>query len=63
MRNLKTKIEGDKLTLIIDLNRKAKPSKSGKMMLIESTGGFATVGETSDGKAVKVGLNCGYDAE
>jgi len=60
---LKMKIENDKLTLVIDLNRTAKLSKGGKMMLIESTRGFIQCGETSDGKAVKLGMNCGYDVE
>ena len=36
--NIKARIKGDKLTLTIDLSKKGKKSKTGKSMVIASTG-------------------------
>lgn len=45
------KIEGDKLVLTIDISKAAReaasPSKSGKTVLLASTGGFTRFGDVS----------------
>lgn len=51
MTNVETKIEGNILTLKIDLSKSYGPSKSGKTIIVASTQGNVTVGP------VTVGLN------
>ena len=56
------KLEGKKLTIVIaDVTKDNRPSKSGKMQLCATTGGFTGVG-TVDGKVVKVNLTVGTPA-
>lgn len=49
--NIEYSVVDDKLTLIIDLSAKGKPSNSGKTIILASTKGNASVND------VKVGLN------
>lgn len=55
MINVEMKLEGDKLTIAVDLGADFGPSKSGKSRIIASTEGNATV-KTNKGD-IKVGLN------
>lgn len=50
-KNIDYTVEGNKLTLVIDLTKELGQSKSGKTMMVASTGGNAAVA------GVKVGLN------
>ena len=54
MQNVKTKIEGQTLTITIDLNADKTPSKSGKTMVLASTRGNVNLKEAG----VVLGLNC-----
>lgn len=54
MQNIELQVEGDRLTIVIDLSKSLGPSKSGKTEVIASTRGNVSV--TDDG-AVKLGLN------
>lgn len=53
MQNIQTKIEGDKLIIVIDLKAPSHPSKSGKTMIVASTGGNVLI----PGTDLTVGLN------
>jgi hypothetical protein len=55
MTNVETKVEGDKLTITVDLSKTVGRSKSGKSVIIATTSGSVTV-DTKRGP-VKVGLN------
>lgn len=57
MRNVKTEVKGDKLTITIDLSKDVGLSKSGKSTMIGSTGGFKAV-DIGGGKSVALSLNC-----
>ena len=48
-RNIQAVETGGKLVLVIDPNQPLEPSKSGRMQILASTGGFAWV--TNDLKA------------
>ena len=39
MTNIEMTVDGDKLTVVIDLTQRGKPSTSGKSTIIASTGG------------------------
>jgi hypothetical protein len=52
MKNVKTSIKGNKLTIEVDLDQTQGPSKSGKNQIIATTGGNVVL----DG-GVKLGLN------
>lgn len=54
MRNVKMQVDGDTLTIRVDLSQTQGPSKSGKTIIIASTGGNKPV-EGYPG--VMVGLN------
>lgn len=43
MKNVTHKVEGNKLTIVIDLNEDLGPSKSGKTQMIASTYGNVAV--------------------
>ena len=45
-------VEGDKLTIVVDLNSNLGPSKSGKSTSIATTSGNISIGD-----GVKLGLN------
>lgn len=54
MKNVKMTVDGDKLTIEIDLTKDFGLSKTGKTSVVASTGGFAEV----DGKpGLKLNLN------
>lgn len=58
--NLKVKQEGDLLIIVIDLSVTPKPSESGKMSSLASTGGFTPLPiKTPAGKFVKASLYVG----
>jgi hypothetical protein len=50
-KNIEYSIDGNKLTMIVDLSKDSGPSASGKTIIIASSGGNQDVGD------VKVGLN------
>jgi hypothetical protein len=54
MKNVEMKVEGDILTIKVDLSKEFDPSSSGKTIIIASTEGNVTI----DGQEVaKIGLN------
>jgi len=55
MRNCVIKVEGDKMTISVDLSKNLGRSKSGKSLLIASTDG-AVKADTKAG-SVSIGLN------
>ena len=54
MQNVEMKVEGNKLTITADLSKDFGPSKSGKTIIIATTGGNVSV---PGHEAVKVGVN------
>jgi hypothetical protein len=50
--NIKYRIDGDKLTLEVDLSKRFGKSASGKTTIIASSGGNQDIGD-----GIKVGLN------
>jgi len=52
MQNVETKIEGTKLTIVVDLSKNLGPSKSGKTIIIASSKGNVDVAP-----GVKMGIN------
>jgi len=54
---MKAEIEGNELVIRISVNDPPKPSKSGKSLIVASTGGNMTTSLEVDGKPVVVGLN------
>jgi hypothetical protein len=61
MNNVKAQVVEGKLHLVIDLAHKPTPSKTGKMNLLASSGGFKELllPEGSSVGTVKVSLNVG----
>ncbi len=53
MKNVEMKVDGDILTIKVDLAKEFGPSSSGKTIIIASTEGNQTI----DGREEKVGLN------
>lgn len=53
MKNVDMKVNGDILTITVDLSKEFGPSSSGKTIIIASTEGNISVPE----REVKVGLN------
>jgi hypothetical protein len=51
MRNVNARVEGTNLILTVDMSQDLGPSKSGKSIIVASTGGNVSV------ENVKVGLN------
>jgi hypothetical protein len=54
VKNVEMKIEGDILTIKVDLTKEFGPSSSGKTIIIASTEGNIAIPEKEE---VKVGLN------
>lgn len=54
MKNVEMKVDGDILTITVDLSREFGPSSSGKTIIIASTEGNVSVPGIED---KKVGLN------
>ena len=55
MQNVQMTVNGQKLTIEIDLSKRLGPSKSGKTIVIATTSGNVEVPEHSD---IKIGVNC-----
>lgn len=53
MKNVEMSVEGDILTIKVDMTKEFGPSSSGKTIIIASTEGNQTI----DGREEKVGLN------
>ena len=53
MKNVDLKVDGNTLTITVDLSREFGPSSSGKTIIIASTEGNVTI----PGREAKVGLN------
>jgi hypothetical protein len=43
MQNVDMKVDGSKLTIVVDLSKDFGPSKSGKTHTVASTGGFTAL--------------------
>ena len=54
MKNVDMKVEGDVLTIKVDLTKEFGPSASGKTIIIASTEGNIAIPEKEE---VKIGLN------
>lgn len=54
MKNVEMSVEGNILTITVDLSKEFGPSSSGKTIIIASTEGNQTVPKTN---GVKIGLN------
>ena len=54
MKNIEMKLEGDILTIKVDITKEFGPSSSGKTIIIASTEGNISIPEKDD---VKIGLN------
>jgi hypothetical protein len=54
MKNVEMKLEGDILTIKVDVTKEFGPSSSGKTIIIASTEGNISIPEKDD---VKIGLN------
>ena len=54
MKNVEMKLEGDILTIKVDVTKEFGPSASGKTIIIATTEGNISVPEKDD---VKIGLN------
>jgi len=54
MKNVEMKLDGDMLTIKVDLTKEFGPSASGKTIIIASTEGNISIPEKED---VKIGLN------
>lgn len=54
MKNVEMSVEGDTLTIKVDLTKEFGPSSSGKTTIVASTEGNVGVPDTD----VKIGLNC-----
>ncbi len=52
-QNIVGSLDGMKLTLVIDLAQSSGPSKSGKSIIVATTGGNQSIGTTG----IKLGLN------
>ena len=51
-------IEGKELVIRIPVESPPRPSKSGKSLIVATSGGNQTTSCTVEGKQVVVGLNC-----
>jgi hypothetical protein len=54
MKNVEMKVEGNILTLKVDLTKEFGPSSSGKTIIIASSEGNASIPEKEE---IKIGLN------
>lgn len=57
MKNVQTKIQGNKLLISIDLSKDQGPSGSGKTIIIGTTSGNKTIESEKHGDVV-LGVNC-----
>ena len=54
MKNVQMTVEGDKLTIVVDLTQEFGPSSSGKSITIASTEGNVAIPQREE---IKIGLN------
>jgi hypothetical protein len=54
---MKAEIKGDNLIITIPVNTNPAPSKSGKTLIVASSGGNFASAASVNGKAVIIGLN------
>ena len=54
MKNIEMKVEGNKLTITVDLSERYGKSSSGKSIIIASSEGNQAI---PDNEAIKIGLN------
>lgn len=55
--NIVASVEGKKLTLVIDIGESGHLSGSGKNMTLATTGSAQAVGNTPDGRPIKLNLS------
>lgn len=55
MKNIEYKVEGNKLTIIVDLSQNHGPSSTGKTDTVASSGGFQSLGDAAPG--ISISLN------
>jgi len=55
MQNIEMSVDGNILTVKIDISKRQGKSKSGKTVIIASTGGNMPIPESND---IKIGVNC-----
>lgn len=53
----KVEIKGENLVITIPVSKKGRPSKSGKTLIVATTGGFLTTTAEIDGKPIRVSVN------
>lgn len=53
MKNVEMTVEGDKLTIMVDLSKEFGPSSSGKTIIVATTEGNVTIPDRQE----KIGLN------
>jgi hypothetical protein len=58
---MEIKIEGDKLHIVMSINKPLVPSKSGKSRIVATSSGIVATSAIFDGKPLKVGVNCFID--
>lgn len=56
MKNVEMKVEGDRLTIVVDLSKEFGPSSSGKTIIVASSEGNQAIEDYKDG-SYKIGLN------
>jgi hypothetical protein len=56
MKNVEMKVEGDRLTITVDLSREFGPSSSGRTIIVASTEGNQAIEGYQNGSS-KIGLN------
>ena len=63
MENIKISVKESILTIKIDLSQKGRSSKTGKMQLLASSGGWNIIEQSFTDKVVKMNLQLGYKRE
>ena len=63
MENIKISVKESILTIKIDLSQKGRSSKTGKMQLLASSGGWNIIEQNFTDKVVKMNLQLGYKRE
>ncbi len=53
---MNVKINGNKLLVELDINETPEPSRTGKTLILASTGGFTPSGVRHQGKDVKINV-------
>ena len=58
---MEIKIEGDKLHIVMPINKPLAPSRSGKSRIVATSSGIVATAAIYEGKPLKVGVNCFID--